>query len=84
MCLPISTPVRQDLGELLAGEGVDCSVPAEVGAASGVDPAGYERCLPLHAFDNSDFEIRSPEQWRELVEEAKAGGWPVQSPPPVV
>ena len=65
-----------DLHELLEGEGVDSSVPAEASApASAADPSGYERCLPLHAFDNSDFEIRTPAQWKELVQESKEGEW---------
>jgi hypothetical protein len=42
--------------------------------SSDVSGAGFEQFLPLEAFDNHDFEIRSPRQWQRLIDETADAG----------
>ena len=77
-------PRPQDLPALLAAEGVDTSLSPVLLAAAANDPTAYENLLPLAAFDNNDFEIRSPTQWLELIQQARTGETQQIGPPCLV
>mgnify|MGYP000067473068 CR=1 FL=1 len=69
---------RQNIAELLAAEGVDPTMPEppEEGMAPSTDGTTFGTCLPLEAFDNTDYEVRSPAQWIEAAAAAGATGVP--------
>ena len=59
--------------QLLFAEGVDTTKAPALLAAAASEPNAYEYYLPLYAFDDTDFEIHTPQQWVELMEQAAAG-----------
>ena len=63
-----------DLNELLMKEGIDTEelMPSEAGTVKvqlnkdPANPAPFPPFLPLHIFDNEEFDCRNPDEWINL------------------
>lgn len=67
---------QQNVAELLDAEGVDPMLPEppqDVNAPSS-DGRSFRTCLPLAAFDNTDFEVRAPSEWIAAADRAGVTG----------